>query len=60
VELSFVSAGIIAVAVAVFNYRRINAKREKALQGPEGMEAYYSPEQLREMGDLAPDFRYTL
>ena len=58
----FVAIGFITVPIAILSYMRINRKREEI--GREGLERgeknKYSNHQLREMGDRAPDFRYTL
>ncbi|KAG7443263.1 MFS general substrate transporter [Guyanagaster necrorhizus] len=55
-ELMFVGIGIACVPAAVISYTRINANREKEMQ--KGMS--YSQEELKKMGDRAPDFRYTI
>jgi hypothetical protein len=58
----FVGIGLITVPIAILNYIRINRKRDEiereALE--KGQRNKYSSQQLREMGDRAPDFRYTL
>ena len=58
----FVGIGLITVPIAVLNYIRINRKRDEiereALE--KGERNKYSNQQLRAMGDRAPDFRYTL
>ncbi|KAL1956248.1 hypothetical protein VTO42DRAFT_7508 [Malbranchea cinnamomea] len=53
-ELGFVVAGIIAVAVMRLTYQRINRKREE--QGTGGL----TEEEMSRMGDRAPSYRYTL
>lgn len=61
-ELMFVGIGFIAVPVAVLTYLRINKKRDEA-QGASmenGEVKKYTDQELREMGDRAPDFRYTI
>ncbi|EKM77200.1 hypothetical protein AGABI1DRAFT_62224 [Agaricus bisporus var. burnettii JB137-S8] len=62
VELMFVGMGLICVPVAVLSYVRINKKRDElqreALEKGEANK--YTPQQLREMGDREPSFRYTL
>ncbi|KAH9474337.1 putative transporter C11D3.18C [Psilocybe cubensis] len=62
VELMFVGMGLIVVPSIVFTYTRINKNRDaaqqQALSG--GDATKYSKQQLRELGDRAPDFRYTL
>ena len=58
----FVGIGLITVPIAILSYIRINRKRDEiereALE--KGEKKKYSNQQLREMGDRAPDFRYTL
>jgi hypothetical protein len=59
----FIGIGLIFLPIAVFVYKRINAQRDAAehlaLEG--GKKAHiYSNQELRELGDRAPDFRYTL
>ena len=53
----FVGIGFVCVPIAVITYIRINKKRE-ALGKDEVKK--YTAKQLREMGDRAPDFRYSL
>ncbi|KAJ4375884.1 hypothetical protein N0V83_001162 [Neocucurbitaria cava] len=57
-ELGFIGAGILALLVMVFNYKRINAKRERQLA--EGAHNGYTPEELGELGDRAITFKYFL
>lgn len=57
-ELGFIVVGLAAAAVLVVNYRRINAKRERQLA--DGTFAGYTPEELSDMGDRAPTFKYIL
>ena len=59
----FVSIGIICVGIAVVTYTRINAQRDafaKDVAEKMPLGHGYTAEELREMGDRAPDFRYTL
>lgn len=62
IELMFVGMGFICVPIAVFSYLRINKQRDaierEALE--RGEKNKYTNQQLRELGDRAPDFRYTL
>lgn len=62
VELMFVGIGFIAVPAVVLSYIRINKQRDAALR--EALEKReknkYTDKELRELGDRAPDFRYTL
>jgi MFS family permease len=55
-EIMFCVIGLIAVVALRLNYMRINKKRD-AMQD-DGSE--YSDQQLSEMGDRAPTFRYQL
>lgn len=71
VELMFVGIGFIAVPTVVLMYKRINAQRDREAEaylsdGGDGRGSFkgvggrYTPQELRKMGDRAPDFRYTL
>ncbi|KAH9914900.1 major facilitator superfamily domain-containing protein [Epithele typhae] len=60
IELMFVGIGLVAVPIAVLSYKRINARRESEMREANERGFKYSPEELRRMGDRAPDFRYTL
>jgi len=53
----FVGIGFICIPIAIFTYIRINKKREA--MGKDEIDKY-TPKQLRELGDRAPDFRYSL
>jgi hypothetical protein len=57
-ELGFIVAGIVALLVLVFNYKRINAKRER--QVAEGAHSGHTPEELGALGDKAITFKYFL
>lgn len=56
----FIGIGFITVPLAVFIYTRINAKRDRIQREMEEKGIRLSPEELRELGDRAPDFRYTI
>jgi hypothetical protein len=62
IELMFVGIGFLALPTVVLCYMRINARRDaierQALEN--GEKIRYTPQELRELGDRAPDFRYTL
>ncbi|KAG6810175.1 hypothetical protein H0H92_013013 [Tricholoma furcatifolium] len=61
-ELMFVGIGFICVPIAILSYIMINNKRD-ALQKEQmerGETNKYSYEELRRLGDRAPDFRYSL
>lgn len=59
VELGLVGMGFVVLPILVTTYNRINARREVIMRGTEesgGLQ--YTDEELRRMGDKAPDFRY--
>ena len=56
----FIGSGFISVPLVVILYMRINAQRAAQARDKEKGGHGYSPDELREMGDRAPDFRYTL
>ncbi|KAI0325823.1 MFS general substrate transporter [Cubamyces sp. BRFM 1775] len=60
IELMFVGIGFITVPIAVIAYKRINARRDALMREANEKGERLSPEELRRMGDRAPDFRYTL
>jgi hypothetical protein len=61
-ELMFVGTGFIFLPILVYRYKRINAQRDaiERLTLERGERVQYSDQELRELGDCAPDFRYTL
>ena len=70
IELMFIGIGLICTPLAILIYTRINKQRdayeasitadyEKVMEGKKGRYGY-SPQELRDLGDRAPDFRYTL
>jgi len=59
VELGLISIGLVVLPTIVFTYNRINARREAIMKEAEdsgGLQ--YTDEELRRMGDKAPNFRY--
>jgi len=58
----FVGIGFITIPIIVISYVRINKSRDEAqrLAIECGEKDKYTNQQLREMGDRAPDFRYTI
>ena len=60
IELMFVGIGFIALPATVIAYKRINARRDESVKVANERGLKYTPEELRRMGDRAPDFRYTL
>lgn len=57
-ELGFIGAGAISLAFIVWNYRRINANRERDMA--EGKHEMMSKEELSRLGDRAVTFRYVM
>ncbi|OAX31241.1 MFS general substrate transporter [Rhizopogon vinicolor AM-OR11-026] len=62
VSLVFIGIGLIFIPIVVLLYKRINAQRDaiQRLSRERAEKVQYSDQELREMGDRAPDFRYTL
>ena len=56
----FVGIGFITVPIVVLLYKRINAHRDALVREADEKGIRYTPEELRRLGDRAPDFRYTL
>ncbi|PSR71771.1 hypothetical protein PHLCEN_2v12375, partial [Hermanssonia centrifuga] len=59
-ELMFVGIGFVTLPIAVVAYTRINARRDVLEKEMQEKGIKYTAEELRELGDKAPDFRYTL
>lgn len=59
-ELMFVGIGLIFVPLTMLTYKYINAKRDALQLEASEKGVQLSAEELRRMGDRAPDFRYTL
>ncbi|KAJ3808870.1 MFS general substrate transporter [Lentinula aff. lateritia] len=58
IELMFVGIGLICLPITVIIYSRINKKRAYFMSRvADGLERKPSPEELRELGDRAPDFQ---
>lgn len=58
IELMYIGISYITIPIAVIAYRRINAERDAVMASGGGKK--YTSAELRELGDRAPDFRYTL
>ncbi|KAF7350782.1 hypothetical protein MSAN_01639400 [Mycena sanguinolenta] len=58
-ELMFVAIGLISVVATVLISHRVNRRRDEDAHAVLGKKVY-SDDDLRRMGDRAPDFRYTL
>lgn len=58
ISLGFAGLGILTIGILTLSYWWDNKKREKITL--EEVKAQYTEEQLREMGDKSPLFRYTL
>lgn len=59
-ELMFVSIGLIFLALTVFCYKMVNKRRDAWQRELEERGVQFTVDELRKMGDRAPDFRYTL
>ncbi|KAH9919550.1 MFS general substrate transporter [Fomitopsis serialis] len=59
-ELMFIGIGLINLCILVALYKWENAKRDKNQRDMEEKGIEYSAEELRRLGDRAPEFRYTL
>ncbi|OSX57439.1 hypothetical protein POSPLADRAFT_1067855 [Postia placenta MAD-698-R-SB12] len=59
IELMFVGIGFVFLPITVLAYQRVNARRDVQQREME-KEVKFTEEELRKMGDRAPDFRYTL
>ena len=59
-ELLFIGIGLILTPIVTLTYWRINKKRELMMKEASEKGIKYAPEELRRLGDRAPDFRYTL
>ena len=59
-ELLFIGIGLILTPIVTLTYWRINKKRELLMREASEKGIKYAPEELRRLGDRAPDFRYTL
>lgn len=60
IEMMFVGIGMICLFIGVVTYPRINARRAAALRERTEAGIIYTAEELRAMGDRAPDFVYTI
>lgn len=59
VQLGFLGMGIILTPLMAYTYTRINASRAKRL-AEGGDNKLMREEELRALGDRAPDFRYSI
>jgi hypothetical protein len=62
IELGFIGLGFVCVPIAILIYIRINARRDAAAKDmlENGEKSQLSEADLKERGDRAPDFRYSL
>ena len=60
IELGIVGLGLILTPIAAFIYSRINARRDALLREEVEKGVRRAPEELRQLGDRAPDFKYML
>ena len=55
----FVGIGFVTVPIAILAYTKINRDRDERA-GNNGDSPGYTVEELHELGDRSPEFRYTL
>ena len=61
VGLGLVCMGLVVLPIMVITYKRINARREAIMkEAGESGGLRYTDEELRRMGDKAPNFRYEI
>ena len=61
IELGLVGMGLIVLPIIVTTYKRVNVRREAIMkEAGESGGLKYTDDELRKMGDKAPDFRYGL
>lgn len=60
VELIISGVGLVTLPILVFAYNHINKRRATMLNEMEEKGFRYGDEEIRRMGDRAPDFQYTL
>lgn len=58
--LLFIGLGLVVTPLTAYVYMRLNARRDELQREADTSGIKYSPEELRRLGDRAPDFRYTL
>ncbi|TFK86322.1 MFS general substrate transporter [Polyporus arcularius HHB13444] len=59
-ELLFIGIGLVLTPIVTLTYWKINRKREMLMQEAREKGITYDPDELRRLGDRAPDFRYVL
>ncbi|RDX52238.1 MFS general substrate transporter [Lentinus brumalis] len=59
-EMGFMAIALLLVPLTVVCYMRINRQRETICGEEVEKDIRWAPEELRRLGDRAPDFRYTL
>ena len=56
----FIGMGLILVPIVATVYHRINNRKAETMREEEEKGIKRSPEEIRAMGDRAPEFKYTL
>ena len=56
----FVGIGFVTLPMAVMVYTKVNSRRGLLEREMVDKGVKYTPEDIRELGDRAPNFRYTL
>ncbi|KAK1228307.1 hypothetical protein PQX77_008652 [Marasmius sp. AFHP31] len=60
ISLMFIGIGLVTVPIVTLIYRRANGRKERVIREEEGRGVKRSAEEIRAMGDRAPEFRYIL
>ncbi|KAK1217441.1 hypothetical protein PQX77_019905 [Marasmius sp. AFHP31] len=60
ISLMFIGIGLITVPIVTLAYHRANGRKERVIREEEERGVKRSAEEIRAMGDRAPEFRYTL
>ena len=60
IELGLVGLGLVVLPIMVISYKRINARRDAIMKEAAGESGgpQHTDEELRRMGDKAPNFQY--
>ena len=56
----FVGIGFVFLPITILAYRHVNMSRDKQQREMAEKGIEFSVDELRKLGDRAPDFRYTL
>lgn len=60
IEIMIVCIGMVVLPLTLVGYWRMMREKERVMKEAEERGLRFAPEELRRLGDRAPDFRYTL